>query len=424
MTPASFKNGFFQKSILKNGLRVITEKIPSVRSISIGVWIDVGSRNEKPNESGLSHFIEHMVFKGTSKRDVKQIAASLESLGGSLNGFTSREHTCYVARVLDEFLDEAVDVLADLSCNATFKPTHMKREALVICEEIKEVFDNPSDRVHDLFSKTYWGKDPLGQPIMGDDRVILGMTRTRLLDFYKRHYIAGSVVVAACGSVSHNRLVKLVKEKFSFENLPANPEPEARRTREKDFKVVRIRNKQAHLCLGFPGVGYSDDMKLAAQALNIYLGDGMSSILFQKIREERGLAYSVYTFNDHYRDCGIFGVYLGTDDRQLRRAYDVVMKELRLARKKTIPGTLLEQIKAQLKGNLILSMESTSGRMSRIARQELIDGRYRTVKQLINKINRLSGADIVEAANRILDESRIAVTVLGPVDRDIFKDVG
>lgn len=424
MNRTSFKNGFFRKTVLKNGLRVITEKIPSVRSISIGIWIDVGSRNEKPNENGLSHFIEHMVFKGTGKRNVKQIAASLESLGGSLNGFTSREHTCYIARVLDEYLDEAVDVLADLTCNATFKTTHMKREALVICEEIKEVFDNPSDRVHDLFSKTYWGKDPLGQPIMGSSTVLLNMTRSRLLDFYKRHYVAGAVVVAACGSVSHNRLVKLVEDKFSFAELPSEPEPAAQRSREKDVKVVRIRNKQAHLCLGFPGVGYTDDMKLAAQALNVYLGDGMSSVLFQKIREERGLAYSVYTYNDHYRDSGVFGVYLGTDDRQLRRAFELILKELKLAKKKKISDSLLEQIKAQLKGNLILGMESTSGRMSRIARQELIDGRYQTIKQLLNKINRLSGSDILDVANRILDDSRMTVTALGPVSRDIFSDVG
>jgi len=424
MNRTSSKNGFFRKTVLKNGLRVITEKIPSVRSISIGIWIDVGSRNEKPNENGLSHFIEHMVFKGTGKRNVRQIAASLESLGGSLNGFTSREHTCYVARVLDEYLFEAVDVLADLTCNATFKTAHMKREALVICEEIKEVFDNPTDRVHDLFSKTYWGKDPLGQPIMGDGKIILGMTRPRLLDFYKRHYINGAVVVAACGSVSHNRLVQLVKDKFSFNDLPAEPEPAAERTREKDVKVVRIRNKQAHLCLGFPGVGYSDEMKLAAQALNIYLGDGMSSVLFQKIREERGLAYSVYTYNDHYRDNGLFGVYLGTDDQRLRQAFELIMKELKLARKRKISGSLLEQIKAQLKGHLILGMESTSGRMSRIARQELINARYQTTKQLINKINRISGSSILEVANRILDDSRMAVTALGPVNRDIFSDVG
>ncbi|MFZ5981766.1 MAG: M16 family metallopeptidase, partial [Candidatus Zixiibacteriota bacterium] len=290
MREGSDKNGFFQKTTLKNGLRVITEKIPSVRSISIGVWIDVGSRNEKPSENGLSHFIEHLVFKGTRKRTAKQIASSLESIGGSLNGFTSREHTCFTARVLDFYLDEAIDVLADMACNASFTPVNIKREGLVICEEIKEVLDNPADYIHDLFSETFWGKHPLGQPIMGAPENITGMTRSKMLNFLKKHYRNESVVIAVSGSVSHAKLVRLVKEKFHFEDGPVEPPDIPIRTRERAVKIVKDNNQQTHYCIGFPGVAYTNPEKFTVMSLNSYLGGGMSSVLFQKIREEKGLA--------------------------------------------------------------------------------------------------------------------------------------
>ena len=420
----SGKNGHFQKTTLKNGLRVITEKIPSVRSISIGVWIDVGSRNEKPSENGLSHFIEHMVFKGTKKRTAKQIASSLESIGGSLNGFTSREHTCYTARVLDLYLEEAIDVLADMACNSSMTPVNLKREGLVICEEIKEVLDNPADYIHDLFSETYWGEDPLGQPIMGTPENITGMTRSKMLKFLKRHYKNPAVVVSASGAVSHSKLVKLVKEKFNFEDGEPEQLETPVRSREYAVKVVRDKNQQTHYCLGFPGVAYVNPDKFAVMALNSYLGGGMSAVLFQKIREEKGLAYSVYTYHDLYRDSGIFGFYMGTDSSRLVEAHEIILKEIGKAKRNRLTTSRLVQIKAQLKGHLLLGMESTSNRMSRIARQELLSGKYYTLKQVINKIDKVTSSDLLNMANRIFDESKMAISVLGPVNGDVFKDVG
>lgn len=424
MGSSHFKNGAYQKTVLKNGLRVITEKMPSVRSLSIGVWIDVGSRNEKAHENGLSHFIEHMVFKGTKNRNVKQIAASLESLGGALNGFTSREHTCFVARVLDDFLEAAVDVLADLSCNAVFAPANIRREGMVICEEIKESLDNPTERVHDLFSETFWGNDPLGQPIMGNCEIISNMSRHLMLDFYRRYYVSRAVVIAASGAISHQHLLKLVKEKFYFSEQPPLSEAPARRSKENQIHLVRDKNQQTHMCLGFPGIAYTDPWKISAQALNSYLGDGMSSVLFQKIREEKGLAYSVYSYNDIYRDCGIFGIYLGTDDKMLEQAFDIIMKELNRVRKKRITSAELAQVKAQMRGHLILSHESPTGRMNRIARQELMEGTYHSLKKIIHKINQVTEKDILEAANLILDESKMAVTILGPVKKEAIRNVG
>jgi len=421
---ASGKNGLFQKTTLKNGLRVITEKIPSVRSISIGIWIDVGSRNEKPSENGLSHFIEHMVFKGTRRRTAKQIASSLESIGGSLNGFTSREHTCFTARVLDLYLEEAIDVLADMSCNSSFTPVNLKREGQVICEEIKEVLDNPADYIHDLFSQTYWGKNPLGQAIMGSPENIQGMTRSKMLKFMKRNYKASSVVVAASGSISHSKLVRLVCEKFNFENGSAEPMEAPFRTRERDIKIVRDKNQQTHYCIGFPGVAYLNPEKITVMVLNSYLGGGMSSALFQKIREEKGLAYTVYSYQDIYRDSGIFGVYMGTDDTHLLEAHNIILKEIRKLKRNRLPSSRLAQVKAQLKGHLLLGMESTSNSMSRIARQELMSGKFYSLKQVINKIDKVTSSNLLNMANQIFDESKMAISVLGPVDGDVFRDVG
>ena len=408
---------------MKNGLRVISERVPSVRSISLGIWVDIGSRHEHLEESGLSHFIEHMVFKGTRRRSAKQIAASLESIGGSLNGFTSREQTCYTARVLDEHLEDAVDVLADMTCHATMTPANMNKERLVICEEIKDSLDTPSDHIHDLFARTFWGEHPLGRPIMGSQETIMNMTRSRLLSYRERNYCAGSVVIAVSGAISHNKLVRLVKERFSFPDGEARPAEKPWRTSDRNISVVDNDTSQTHFCIGFPGVSFTSADRLPVLALSTYLGGGMSSTLFQKIREQRGLAYQVYTYHDIFRDGGIFGAYLGTDRTHLKEAFDVIMKEFRTSRKKKQSSAVLNKVKAQLKGHLTLGLESTSARMSRLARQELLTGTYQPIKQTLREIDRISPSSILDVANRIFDESRMAIAVLGPADKHIFDGV-
>jgi predicted Zn-dependent peptidase len=387
------------------------------------VWIDTGSRNERADENGYSHLIEHLVFKGTKRRSARQIAESLESLGGGLNGFTSREQTCYHARVLDEFLDEAVDVLADISCNPTITPGNVAKERTVVCEEIKESLDTPSDRIHDLFSEAYWGKHPLGQPIMGSQKNILGADRKRLRQFMDRRYRAESIVIAASGSVSHTRLVRLVKEKFRF--LPGASEPPVRaeRTRPKHVAVETDKNNQTHLCVGFPGIPYSSRHRYSILGLSTHLGGGMSSVLFQRIREQQGMAYSVYTFHDFYRDAGVFGAYAGTDAAHVQAAFDVIMKECQKLRRRRLSGVALDHIKAQLKGTLTLAYESTNNRMNRLGRQELMQGEYQNLRATLRRIEAITADDVLEVANLVFDESRIAIAVLGPVSKRLFRDV-
>jgi predicted Zn-dependent peptidase len=420
---AANTNVIYKKSTLTNGLRVVTEKLPSVRSAAIGVWIDVGSRNEAPDDNGISHFIEHMVFKGTRKRSAKQIASSLESLGGSLNGFTSREQTCFTARILDEHIEDALDVLADMVCNPKMSTSDMSKERLVICEEIKESLDTPADHIHDLFARTYWGEHPLGQPIMGSLENVMKMTRRQTLEYRRNNYRAGSMIIAASGAVSHDKLVKAVRSKFCFEKGTAESASSAEPISEIKVAVVPRDSTQTHFCIGFPGFRYNCNERMATLCLSAYLGGGMSSVLFQKIREELGLAYQVFTYHDFYRDSGIFGAYLATDKAHLRQAYDVIMSELARVKRRRINGSALEQVKEQIKGHLTLGLESTSARMSRLARQEIHTGGYSTLRQALIRIEKVTASDMLEVANEIFDPSRMAIAVLGPVKEDVFRDV-
>jgi predicted Zn-dependent peptidase len=422
-SPRTSHEGVYHKTVLSNGLRIVTEMMPSVRSVTIGIWIDVGSRHERPELNGVTHFIEHMAFKGTKRRTAKQIAAELESHGGSLNAFTSREHTCFAARVLDDHLDIAVDVLADITCNLTMTPLSIRREKMVVCEEIKEVEDNPSDHIHDLFARTFWGKHPLGQPILGTKDSVTGLQRNLIVDYLKQHYRAASVVVAAAGCVSHNKLVRLVKEKFNFPDGKAEQAEKANRPPEQRIKLAANSNSQTHLCLGYPGFEYSSNLKMAVLALNTYLGGGMSSVLFQKIREEQGLAYATYTYHDFYRDAGVFGAYLGTDKKHLQQAVDIILTELKRLRKRRIPDAKLDTIKGQMKGSLALGMESTSSRMNRLARLELMLQDYEPHRQTLKGVDKITSSEILAAANRIFDNSSVTIAVLGPVEKKALDNI-
>lgn len=412
----------YQKTTLQNGLRVVTEKIPSARSISLGVWIDVGARNESPGENGVTHMIEHMLFKGTKNRTAFELSSEIENLGGSLNAFTSREQTCYLARVMYEHVDTAVDVLADLSQNATLTPSNLAKEKKVICEEIKESLENPSEHVYDLFARAFWGNHPLGQPILGSIETVSNMPRTHLIDYMRRNYKNSSVVIAASGAISHDKLVRLAKAKFNFKKGTAETGPAAKRSEERSISVNPDGVNQTHVCIGFPGVKYADPERTAAVAIASYLGGGMSSVLFQKIREEKGLAYSVYTYHDTYRDAGIFGAYLATDAKGMEQAIAIIVKECYKLKKTKLGKIQLDQIKAQLKGNLTLGMESTSARMNRLARQELVLGEYRSVDDTIKEIEKLTAGDLLRMANRIFDISKVAVAVKGPGDKKALEN--
>ncbi len=419
----NFGSGDIRKTTLRNGLRVITETIPSVRSVSMGVWVDVGSRHETDKVKGVSHLIEHMVFKGTKRRTAKQIASDLESIGGNLNAFTSREQTCFTARVLDEYIDTALDVLSDITCHATMTPTNIKREKMVIIEEIKESVDNPSDQIHDIFAKTYWDDDPLGTPIMGSVETIKNMSRKNIVNYLKSNYRTGSIVIVATGAINHDKFLKKVRKYFSFESGKAIEAMPPTRNETKKKIIEQLDNNQTHLAIGFPGVSYSDKNRMASIALSTYLGGGMSSVLFQKIREQKGLAYSVFSFNDVYRDTGIFGAYLGTDRNNLKLALDILLKECLRMKKNRLTNSKLDLIKAQIKGQITLGLESTTSRMLRLGRQELMMGRLVTLPQTLELIDQITSSDILELSNRIFDLSRMTVAVLGPVEKSDLDHV-
>jgi predicted Zn-dependent peptidase len=413
----------YQKTTLKNGLRVVTERTGSVRSISLGVWVDVGARNESPQLNGVTHLIEHMLFKGTKNRNARQIASEIENIGGSLNAFTSKESTCYLARVMYEHLETALDVLADLAQNATITPNNLDKEKKVVCEEIKESLETPSDHVHDLFAEAYWGKHPLGQPILGSLKTVSKIPRKSIVNYMKSNYKAESVVLAASGAISHSKLVKLAKEKFKFAEGKAEVPAVARRSQDKCLTLSSNSLSQSHLCIGFPGVDYKNPLRTAVVGISTYLGGGMSSVLFQKIREQKGLAYTVYTYHETFRDAGVFGAYVATEPGSLTSALSLIIKECNRLKKKKLSTVTLDQIKAQLKGNITLAMESTSARMNRLARQELVLEKYYSLDQMLKEIGKLKPSDILKAANLMFNNDSLAIAVKGPADKKALENV-
>jgi predicted Zn-dependent peptidase len=413
----------YRKTVLDGGLRIITEKIPGARSVAIGIWIDIGSRDERKEENGICHFVEHMLFKGTRSQSAEKIAASLESLGGSLNAFTSREQTCFHAYILDEHLPQAVDVLADILMNSTISPMNIRREKSVVVEEIREVDETPSDHIHELFSNSFWRGQPLGWPIMGSRENVMALDRRRIKAFIKNHYRAGQVIVAAAGNLNHRRLAAMIERKLNFPSGNANRGEAAAAPVGFSTDFFNNGSDQTHLCLGFPGLSYSDSDKLKLLALHTYLGGGMSSVLFQKIREEKGMAYSLYTFADFYRDSGIFGAYLATDRRHLHDAVEIMLREFRKVKKVRLPRAKFDRIIDQFKGSLVLGMESTSGRMNRLARQEIYTEKYISLREALRSIGRIESDDLLETARRILNPENITITALGSADKDDLKQV-
>lgn len=415
---ASKRNAAYSKTILKNGLRVVTEKNPYAQSISLGIWIDVGSGDEMKEENGISHFIEHMFFKGTRSRSAKKIASSLESRGGILNAFTSREQTCYHAIILDEHLEQAIDVLSDILMNSTLSRANIEREKSVVIEEIREINETPSDHIHELFSDCFWRGQPLGRPIMGTEEKVRSFDRHLLKSYIEKHYRAGRVAVAAAGNVSHRKLVTLIKERL---NLRSGAEDRHIHTKSPTgFSMEFFTNdsNQTHICLGFPGVCFTNPDKYPLLVLHTYLGGGMSSVLFQKIREEKGMAYTVYTFPDFYRNGGIFGAYLATDRKHLHEAVEIIIKEFRKLKTTRLSQERLDKIKDQFKGNLLLGMESTSGRMSRLGRQEILAGNYVSPREAVRLINRIKTEDVQAIARRIFDHNNMTITALGSAKHD------
>lgn len=408
----------YKKTVLKNGLRIVSERVAGFRSVSVGIWIEVGSRDETVQLAGISHLLEHMVFKGTRRRTAKEIAGALESLGGSLNAFTAREQTCYYARMLDEHLPQALDVLADILVNPRMSSRDVAKERNVICEEIRDVEDAPSDLVHDLFCANLWVGHAVGRPIMGSIKSVSKIVRRDILNHLRTNYIPGQVVVAASGKVDHEQLVRLVCRhcRFSDHNgsatlqTPPTAAPLRSRACERDLN-------QAHVCIGVRSVPFLDQRRHVLLVLNNLLGGGMSSRLFQSLREKRGLVYNIYSFHDYFKDTGIFGTYFGTTPQQAIEASDLVFKEFNNIKRRLVPANILHDVKNQIKGNLILGLESSSNRMHRLARYELFTGKYQSARRTMAAIDRVTAWEIRDYANEIFQPDTVIVSMVGPISQ-------
>lgn len=416
LTPFSKLQSTYRKTVLPNGLRVVSEEIPSVRSVSLGIWIDVGSRDENATTNGISHFIEHMVFKGTKHRSVREIARSIESVGGYLNAFTGKEHTCYYARVLDEHIELALDVLSDLILHATFPEKDLEKEKGVVIEELRNAEDDPDDIIHDYFEKALFGDHPLGFPVIGTEKNLRSFKRSDLLVYIRERYIPSRMVVAAAGNINHDRLTGLVERRLNEAGVKSGNgdgriKPRTNRTEQKDFKRPI---QQAHICLGAQAFGIESKYRYPLLVLNTLLGDGMSSRLFQNIREKYGFAYSVYSYVNMMSDAGVFGAYIGTDRKHIDSSIELMLNELEKLRRKPIPKTELNRTKAQLKGSMMLSLESIPSRMMRLGTSELYFHELTPLDSIVRQIDAVTQGDVFSVANVLFVESKLTKIIFRP----------
>ena len=402
---------------LPNGVRVITEQMPHVRSVSVGIWIATGSRRETGEQNGISHFIEHMVFKGTTHRSAEDIARSVDSIGGNLDAFTAKELVCFNTKVLDEHLSLAWDVLADLVLNPLFQPEDIEKEKGVILEEIKMEADSPDYLVHEIFSSNFWKDHPLGKPILGTRETVKRFDSEGIRRYYNEAYTPANLLVTAAGNLTHNRLVTLVRE--HFESLPPGPPAKPDPVPSTHARIA-LRNKKAleqvHLCLGVPSFPLPHQERFACYVLNTLLGGGMSSRLFQNIRERQGLAYAVFSELNPYRDTGCLSIYAGTSIESAAKVVESIVKEFRQLKESAVSDEELRRAKDHLKGSLMLSLESTASRMSNLARQEMYFGRFFSLDELVESIETVTAADVQRIAQTFFDPKQIALTVLGNLE--------
>lgn len=401
----------YKKSVLPNGLRVVTEKISHVRSSSVGVWVDVGSRDEDPSTNGITHFIEHMVFKGTKKRSLREISRSIESVGGYMNAFTSKEHTCFYARVRDEHTRLALDVLSDLTQNALFPEKELEKEKGVVIEELRNAEDDPDDIIHDYFEKSLFGSHPMGFPVIGTENNLRSFQRNDLLAYRKKHYRPENMVVAAAGNIEHDELVELAGALFPAAGRKS-VQAQRRKPQGKTGQSLEVEKpiQQAHICMGTVAFSIRSKYRYPMMVLNTLLGDGMSSRLFQNIRERYGFAYNVYSFVSLQSDIGSFGVYVGTDRSHVDASMELVVKELDGLKKKPVSAAELRRTKEQLKGSMMLSLENIPSRMMRLGSSELYFREQSPLDSIIRQIEAVRPDDIQALATDLFkadDFSRV-----------------
>jgi predicted Zn-dependent peptidase len=406
-----------EMTTLANGVRIITEQMPHVRSVSVGIWIGAGSRRETPEQNGVSHFIEHMLFKGTTRRSAEDIARSVDSIGGNLDAFTAKELVCFNTKVLDQHLSQAFDVLADLVLHPLFRDQDIEKEKGVILEEIKMEADSPDYLVHEIFSSNFWKDHSLGKPILGTRETVKRFDRDMIRRYYSEVYSPSNLIVTAAGNLTHERLVALVRE--HFDELPVGSVQPAGEPPSTHARIA-LRNKKAleqvHMCLGVPSYPLPHSERFACYVLNTLLGGGMSSRLFQNIRERQGLAYAVFSELSPYRDTGCLSIYAGTSLESARKVVQSIVNEFRDLKEKPVGDEELRRAKDHLKGSLMLGLESTASRMSNLARQELYFARFFTLDELVESIEAVTSSDVQRIAQTFFDPKQIALTVLGNLE--------
>jgi predicted Zn-dependent peptidase len=410
----------YRKKELENGIPVVMERMKSVRSVSLGIWVKVGSRYEAPAQQGISHFLEHMFFKGTEKLTASDIATSTDSLGGDLNAFTSKEGTTFYIKVLDEHLERGLELLTDIFLNSTFPGEEIEKEKGVIAEEINMVEDTPDDYIHDVFSSAVWGKGGLGQSIIGEKKTVRAITREKLLSHVEENYGTSDVLVACAGNFEPGRLLALLgKTLGTLRRRSASKSIETPKFSPK-VKVVGRDLSEVHICLGIKGIPQASPDRYALLLLNTALGSGYSSRLFQEIRERRGLAYNVFSFLSSYSDTGMWGIYAGTGKKHANTVIEKSVEEL-YGLAETLTESELQRAKDQLKGNLVLGLESTSRRMQSLATQLIYYGRYYSPSEIMRSIDAVTLKKARGLAERLTSESKVALTVYGPFEKRSLK---
>ncbi|MCL4490826.1 MAG: insulinase family protein [Nitrospirae bacterium] len=412
----------FTKKNLDNGIPVVMEQLKNFRSVLLGIWVKVGSRSEPFDKNGISHFLEHMFFKGTKKRTATDIAFEIDSMGGDLNAFTSRENTAFYVKVLDEYIDRGIYLLTDIFMNSTFQEEEIEKEKGVIKEEIKLVEDTPDDYIHDLFSKTVWGDTGLGQPVLGRRETIKTFTREDLTGHVRKYYGTADTVVACAGNFDPDHVVGLLNNHLGGLRRGSEPKLFSPEYFRNGIAVYPRDLSETHICLGVEGIPYASHERYAVGILNSILGASVSSRLFQEIREKKGYAYSIYSFASLYADTGFWAVYAGTGRKKAVAVTELIIKEMR-SLYTTISEVELRRAKDQLKGNIMLGLESTSNRMQNIAHQEIYYGKYLSSKEIIKEIESVTLDHVRDLASRLINEGRMSLTMLGPVKEEDFKHI-
>jgi len=407
------------KDILSNGIRVVTEELSFVHSVSIGIWVGTGSRYEDKSNHGISHFLEHMLFKGTKNRTAKQIAESLETVGGQINAFTAKEYTCYYAKVLNDHFDLAIDVLADMFLNSLFRAEDMEKERNVILEEIKMYEDTPDELVHDIYSKIMWQIDPLGQSIIGTSDSVGKISLEQLISYYKSTYVPPNVVIAVAGNIKREVVLNKLEELFS---KLSGEKPKTQLIIPQSFSNTAFVPKdieQMHICLGFPGLPSQHDSIYALTVLNHVLGGGLSSRLFQEVREDRGLTYSIYSYHSGYSNAGLFGVYAGTSEQNAEEVVEIVLKQIDNIKKKGITKDELENTKEHIKGTVLLSLENSSNRMNRLGKSEISYDRIITTEEVVEKVMKVTLDNVMDIAHKVFGWENLSFAAVGPKEPNL-----